>query len=152
MQIENFNFGTFEGHNAKTLASAEIFSEWTHSEYPTVSYDCLIEMAEETYPEKNQLVTLKKPDGRSTIVTQSPIMIKHFVFRSWEEYQRGRGSLKLTSNNEPNIWGNNREAWLRGKYLNTFDPSAEFTVRMAAKVKARFAKRTLPDYPNKIEL
>jgi len=151
LQIENFNTGTYRFPNAKMLARASILSSWAKSEYPMTSFECLTQLVEDTVPSDSELLKLTHVDGSSTIVTKSPIMLKHFMYRSYEEYARGRGSLKLTSNDEPNPWANKRH-WESGQFTGTFDPSAMFTTRMAQKVRARFAQRHLPDAPHQLKL
>lgn len=143
---------SFHKVETKSMYKWQVAPAYTHphrSDHYNAEFDCLIGLGQQLpwYPDEVRRVSL--PDGRSTYIPVGPIMLKHFVYRSWEEYMRGRGALKADASNIKNKWAADpRERWLNGTKPMTFDPSAKFTARMAERLRERFANRALPNIPH----
>ncbi|MFO0003288.1 MAG: hypothetical protein ACK559_19375, partial [bacterium] len=86
----------------KTIARSCAVSEWRFSLWPTRwSSDKCEKAYLASFPNGKQTASLEGTrDASGRLVSAAPMFLKHFIFRSHEEYMRGRGSTARTSNND----------------------------------------------------
>lgn len=153
LQIENFNTGDTECRNrdthSKSIYRSQVTDSYGHPHFSmnySQNYECVRTLGDQYNPDgQSDVIEVTNQEGKKTRIYQNSIILKHFVYRSWEEYVRGRGNLTVDASNRPNVWSaKNKQAWLEGAIPNSFDPSANFTQRMATRVRHRLATRDLP--------
>jgi hypothetical protein len=140
LTLDNYRRGYLNIKHHKTIARSCAVDEWAYSLWPTrwSSRAC----------QKLFGRPLAKLDGvrdaAGRLVSAAPMFLKHYMFRSREEYMRGRGSTARTSNNDKSPWFNNTKAWERGDTLVTGTIGSQFTAKLAQRVAERLRKRDLP--------
>lgn len=142
---EAYRKGIFEAYHSKTIARASIVKDWAISLWPTEVEPhaaCLKADVQrwQTDDRETRNITF---DGKTDKIPVAPIILKHYVYRSWEEYMRSRGAKPKTSNSDANPWYNNIDRWLKGNFT-TFELAPEFTAEMARQVRAALRSRRLP--------
>jgi hypothetical protein len=147
LMIDNFYNGYFEGGHHKTIARSCAVSQWKFSLWPTRWASNKFEKAYlASFPDGKQTGSLEGTrDASGRLVSAAPMFLKHFIFRSHEEYMRGRGGTARTSNNDMSPWFNNTRAWENGgsgRGAGTL--GALFTAQVARLVEQRLRKRKLP--------
>ena len=155
LMIDNFYNGYFDGGHHKTIARSCSVSEWKFSLWPTRWLSNKCEKAYlASFPDGKQTAGLEGTrDASGRLVSTAPMFLKHFIFRSHEEYMRGRGSTARTSNSDKSPWFNNTRAWENGaSHRGEGTLGAPFTARVARLVQQRLRKRKLPFLELRINL
>jgi hypothetical protein len=145
LTIESYRRGIFEDYHTKMIARAPAVEEWGQSLWPTKMEkhaECLMGPIHRLKTDERETRVIEV-DGKTARIPVAPIIIKHYVYRSWEEYMRSRGATPKTSNSDINPWYNNINRWLSGNFT-TFELAPEFTSDMAEKVRGELRKRKLP--------
>ena len=157
LMIDNFYNGSYVVGHHKTIARSCAVSQWKFSLWPTRWASNKCEKAYlASFPDGKQTANLEGTrDASGRLVSAAPMFLKHFVFRSHEEYMRGRGGTATSSNNGKSPWFNNTRAWANGEFHDNDGRvllrvrgegtlGAPFTAQLARLVEQRLRKRKLP--------
>jgi hypothetical protein len=149
LTIESSHNIRSDPRHSKSIVRADAISDWTFSHFSShwePHLICIYDSGARLQLQKlgTKIVTL--PNGSTMKLPKGAIALKHFMMRSYEEFQRSRGKSTLSSSNAPNIYKNNSDSWRKAQFT-TFDPSTEFTEAMAKLVRQRLKSRDLPSVP-----
>lgn len=148
LMIENYKIGRLDSNlHVKSMARTDVVEEWAFAHHPTKFIDSVPHVMDgqpllSGFNNINATKTIIDDQGRTCLLPESPVYIKHYVYRSYQEFMQTRGTRKKTNSNIPNPWSANpRSHWLKGNFTDGCQISMDFNEAMADKVHQRLDQR-----------
>jgi len=144
LDIELFRHGRMDNH-VKTIGRSAVLDDWEFSHFPTIKYKFVDLRRRYQFARlwKDELYNSTNENGKRCEMPKSPFFLKHFQYKSYEDFIHDRGSRKVTSGNSPNPWMNDpRSKWLGGNFSDCMI-AQEFTEVMARLVHEALNKRAI---------
>lgn len=148
LMIENFKLGRLSTIHTKTIAKSSIVLEWACSLRPTKverPYARMLKLWKLQWPQHK--IMRMTVDGKDIDMFKGCLYLKHYIYRSWEEYRRGRGSTKIVASGNKSPWYNNRTVWESGAAYDVAEIGKHVTTLLAGQVRRQLCGRRMQFVP-----
>lgn len=149
LTIETYKVGQMENQHSKLFLRGQMSNVWNISHFPwdvQPYLNCLFWDMRRMISWGDDLETVSK-NGIPMDLPKNRIQLRHYQYRSLDEYLRSRGANRFTSDNVDNPWFNNTDAWHEANNWKSWLPGQAHTDKMIPLVKAKLRSRKFPKIP-----